>query len=295
LLQHAAQQREDTETMREQLMVEFQKKEARLLQATSEDHQQEIRQIQQDAESKIHALEEQMAKERKASLIQQEKYRRLLEEAEGRAETAETQSQHTLKKQENDLAQAQMREHRALRITEEKLAQTMAILDERDDEVIHLKAVLKNLESAMNEHQEGVEEAEEEADLLNTENEAFQKQIDDLEVECEELRSQVGALEADSERLGSIQVRGYVLLRQYNFSEILELQTQSRSRLCKDGVDDVERRTRPRESQKPVGGPVCGFVSFAGRIGTWCSSIRNPRLETTACRCFSRLGDCSGR
>ena len=95
----------------------------------------------------------------------------------------ENQLKATVNKYENDIAQAQQQEERALRKVGDRMAQTMAVLDERDEEISRLKKSIRSMESKVNEHQEGEEEAEDELEELHQENDSLRQTIEKLELE----------------------------------------------------------------------------------------------------------------
>lgn len=194
------------DSTREKLSLDFQEKEARLLQATTEEHQHEIRRLEQKMQSEIHSMTEQLARDRKHFLQEQNRHRETVERSEARAEQAGMELKKFQKNQEALLHQSQQREDRAIRMAEDKVAQTMAMLDERDEQIASLKKLTRDLESTMNEHQEGAEEAEEEVEELQTENESLQEHVATLEHECEGLKAHVALLLADAENFGGMQV-----------------------------------------------------------------------------------------
>mmetsp|Transcript_56626 Transcript_56626/g.137540 ORF Transcript_56626/g.137540 Transcript_56626/m.137540 type:complete len:928 (-) Transcript_56626:2169-4952(-) len=159
------------------MLIKFQEKEYRLLQATSEE-----------------------------SRVELDQYKKLLNDSETRADRSEQQLKVLQMKFENELAQSQQREHRATQKSDDRVAQSMAVLDERNDEIAHLKKLIRDMESKVNEHQEGAEEAEEEVEELHEENESLRKTIERLETEKEQLKTKVGSLEADSDRLAELQI-----------------------------------------------------------------------------------------
>ena len=162
---------------KDDMLIKFQEKEYRILQATSEESRAEL-----------------------------DQYKKLLNESEKRADRSEQQLKVLRTKFDNELAQAQLRERRATQKSDDRVAQTMAVLDERNDEITHLKNLIRDMESKVNEHQEGAEEAEEEVEELHEENESLRKTIEKLEAEKEQLKDKVGSLEADSDRLAELQI-----------------------------------------------------------------------------------------
>eukprot|EP00980_Cylindrotheca_fusiformis_P029326 scaffold23297_cov132-Cylindrotheca_fusiformis.AAC.4 len=216
LERHSNVDHEQRDSIREQLLLDFQEKEARLLQATTEEHQHEITRLEQKMQSEIHSMSERLARDRKEFVLQQDKYRGIIDQSEARAEQAETELKNYQKKQESLLSQSQQREDRAIRMAEDKVARTMAMLDEREEQITSLKKAIRDLESTMNEHQEGAEEAEEEVEELQTENETLQEHIATLEHDCEELKAQVAALEAEAEKFGGMKMELTMLREEYN-------------------------------------------------------------------------------
>ena len=84
----------------------------------------------------------------------------------------------------------------------------MAVLDERNDEISHhiLKTLIRDMESKVNEHEEGVEEAEEEFEELQHENDSLRELIEKLQKDNAQLKDKVETLEHDSEKLVGLQM-----------------------------------------------------------------------------------------
>lgn len=222
--QQAQQQQAHAEMEREALMIQFQQKEERLLQATTEENQNVTIQIEQQYQSKVQMLEQTLMKERAEMKDEAEEYKKLVRESDGRVDRAEKQLKAATKKYENDTLQAKQREERAVRKVEDRLAQTMAMLDERNDEVAQMKKLIRTMESKVNEHQEGAEEAEEEVEELHQENASLQRKIESLEAECKRLKQQVGTLEGSSDKLAGMQLE-LTMLRE----ELVRERTKSQS------------------------------------------------------------------
>lgn len=199
LEERAGEGKKQVNLTKEELFVAFQEKEARLLQATTEEHNQEIMRIEQERQLEIHSLNEQNAKIRTQLVTQQAKYKAIIEESETRAERAEADLVASQKSHESQLAQHERREERSIRSAEDKLAHTLALLDERNEQVSDLKKMVRDLESKMTKHQEGEEEAEAEADEL-------QDHVDELEHECEEMKLRLAQLEEEAEKYSGMQV-----------------------------------------------------------------------------------------
>ena len=228
--------------LRENMMIQFQEKEARLLQASSEEYQHELMQTEHRHKAEIQSLEKQMANEKNEYVKGQLKYQQMIEESNAQAERAEMELKNALKKHDSKLAQASQQEQRSVRMAEEKLAQTLALLDDRDDEITRLKATVKKLESSMNEHEEGVEEAEQEVEELQIENEQLQDQVESLEAECAKLKEKVSALENDMSQLGGLQME-LTMLREERDRERAKNQSVVKSTITSHSQVESERDT----------------------------------------------------
>jgi hypothetical protein len=240
LEQQAANDKEKDDLSREQMMLNFHDKETRLLQAASEESQHDLLKTEQRLQSEIHSLEEHIAEERNQFVKQQENYRQMIEQTESRAEQAEVELRNALKKQDGQFTQASQREKRALNMAEDKVAQTMAILDERNEEISHLKQLVKSLESSMNEHVEGAEEAEQEVEELQTENENLQEHVESMAAECSGLKAQIASLEAGAEKLGGLQME-LTMLREERDRERAKRQNVVESAITSHSQVESER------------------------------------------------------
>lgn len=191
----------------EELMRRFQEKETRLLQAAAEDHEQELAAVRADLEEKCAVGQRELIQERHAFQDDREHMQTLLAEANARAEQMERLLQQERSDRDKSSSQIEQQQVRALRMAEDKLAQTLAMLDEREETVQHLKTMIQTMESRMSEHREGAQEAEEEMDELHTENEALHNHVEQLQAECKRLNEHMQRLEADSEKLVHLKVR----------------------------------------------------------------------------------------
>jgi hypothetical protein len=199
-------ERDKAQSEREDLIAKFHSKEARLLQATSEESQNQTLLLQQEYSAKIQSLENSLVEERKESQEEQAELKRLLRESYSNVDRVENQLRTTVTKYDKEIAQVQQREERALRMVDDRMAQTMAVLDERDEEIKSLKKSIKTMASKVNEHQEGEEEAEEELEEVHQENESLRQTIEKLEFEKKNLKDQVATLKSGSEELSGLQM-----------------------------------------------------------------------------------------
>ncbi len=224
----------------ETMMIQFQEKEARLLQASSEEHQHELALAEHRHQVEMQSLEMRLANEKKEFVKGQQKVQQLIEQSNLRAERAEQELNTVTKKHETQLAQVTNQEQRSARMVEEKLAQTMALLDDRDEEISRLKETVKKLESSMNEHEEGVEEAEQEVEELQSENEALQDQVELLETQCKELKEKVSTLEGQARELGVLQME-LTMVREERDRERAKSQSMVQSTISSQSQLESER------------------------------------------------------
>ena len=241
LQQQASLQLEEEERQHQM----FQEKELRLLQAAAEDHQLEMDRLQRQMDDNLEAMQSETEQVRALAARQQGELQRLLKEANARAESAFREKQKTLAQHESASTQHQKQQERALRMAEDKLAQTMAVLDDREEQIKQLKAKIQHLESEMSEHGHGLHEAEEEIDELHHENESLRKQVERTEAHFSELRAKIVELQHDSEMLSHAKVN-FLLLK------VLVVATMTNYLHCSpylaDGTANDERGTRSRTS-----------------------------------------------
>lgn len=191
----------------ELLIQQFQEKEARLLQAATEEHEHEMNALRKDAEEKMNAMLSDLANMRDDRANMQ----KVLTDANARVDFIEQRLKDECAANEKLASQNQQQQVRALRMAEDKLVQTLAILDEREENIKQLKTIIKAMESKVTEQREGYQEAEEEMDELHNENEALHNRAEKLETECTKLRKQVHEMESDAERLVHLKVKSLYL------------------------------------------------------------------------------------
>eukprot|EP00977_Amphora_coffeiformis_P005812 scaffold1223_cov151-Amphora_coffeaeformis.AAC.5 len=133
-------------------------------------------------------------------------WQKLLSQAEAELDIAQKEKREILAKLENSHAQNQQRQDRALRIAEDKLAQTLAILDEREEQIGQLKNMIKSISAEVNEHREGVQEVEDEADELRHQNEVLQHRLDTSQAECTELHEELSRLQSEADQVANLKV-----------------------------------------------------------------------------------------
>lgn len=226
--------------LREKMMTEFQEKEMRLLEASAEEHQHELLQAENRHQEALQSLEMRITTERSEFVKAQQQLQQKIEMSTLRAERAEAELRIALKKHESQLTHANQQEKRSTRMAEEKVAQSLALLDERNEEIARLKKALKEMESSMNEHAEGVEEAEQEVEELQTENEGLQEHVEALEAECAGLKEKLSKLEGETEKLGALQME-LTMLREERDRERAKNQSVVESTMTSHSQIEAER------------------------------------------------------
>jgi predicted nucleic acid-binding Zn-ribbon protein len=206
LQQQAASIVEQDTSDLQKLIQHFTEKEARLLQASNEEHNQEMLALRREMLTETSLLQHQLFDERKVFQQEREQLESMLVDFRGKVVQVESHVRAEQEKSEKTVEQMQQQHLRALRKVEDKLAHAMALIDERDDDANRLKETIKKLESKVAEHHEGADEAEEELNELHHENETLHDQVERLESECAELRSKISKLEGDSEKLVHLKV-----------------------------------------------------------------------------------------
>jgi predicted nucleic acid-binding Zn-ribbon protein len=206
LQQQASNIMEQDNTEREKMMRHFQEKEVRLLQAAADEHNQEIIVLRVEMTNQMSTLRHQLTEERKSFQNDRDKFEKIVDEYRGNLEQVESQTRDDQGKTEKAVEQIHQQHVRALRKVEDKLAHTMALLDERDDDAKRMKETMKKMESKMTANKEGAHEAEEELNELHLENETLHDQVERLQSDCAELRKTIAKLEGDSEKLVHLKV-----------------------------------------------------------------------------------------
>ena len=206
----AAKRMDEQEEWRVSHMRTFQEEQARIVAAATEavenEYKQEMNDMRDLLQQECLALRRELEEEREVSQAQRHELERLLQEAETRARDAEREKRAALSKQESSTAQTKQRQERAVRMAEDKLAHTLAKLDDRDAEIKSLKAAIKELKATTTEHKEVAQEAEEEMDELHSENEVLQQNLRAVEAERDELKKQLVFFEKEKEKMGGLQV-----------------------------------------------------------------------------------------
>ena len=188
------------------LRIEFQQKEVRLLQAAQEGHEMEISQLRENMQNDINKLTKELEQERKVFDREKERFELTMKESSMKIESVQREKEMLSRKMENEATLAQKQRVRDLRMTEDKLAHTLAQLDEKNAEVKELKKKVKLLESTMSEHQHGAQEIEEEMDEIHQENEDLRQHAETVEAQCLQLQARIAELQADSDEMGHLKM-----------------------------------------------------------------------------------------
>ena len=235
-------EKQKVESEKDELIAQFHSKEARLLQATSEENQNQTLLLEQGFHFKIQGLENLLSEEKKKCENEITEYKKLLRESYSNVDQTENQLKTTVSKLENDIARTQKREEHALQKADDRMAQTMAVLDERDDEIKNLKKSIRNMESKVSEHQEGEEDAEEELEELHNENDSLRLVISNLEVESEKLKNKLIPLEAGSEECSGLRMQ-LTMLQEENTRQRTKNQSVIDSAMSSQTQTESERDT----------------------------------------------------
>jgi len=123
-----------------------------------------------------------------------------------RAEWAERELQIAKDREENTVAQVQQRQERESRMNANKLAETLALLDDREETIGQLQTKLHELQTRVNEHQEGALDARHEMEDLLSENASLRVHYQRVEAENSKLKAKLNQLKADSEKLSGLKV-----------------------------------------------------------------------------------------
>ena len=210
LQKDAAQRMDEEEQWRQSHLLQFQEEQARLIEEATEavavEHQRELDEMRDLLQQECFHLKQELEQARHESKRQVDKFQQLLKEAEARAETAETEKKRFESKQKSSMSQFLQQQQHAVRMAEDKLAHTLAKLDDREEEIAKLKAAIKELKASTTEHREVAQEAEEEMDELHAENEALQHNLHATEAERDELKKQLKFFESQKEKMSGLQV-----------------------------------------------------------------------------------------
>jgi hypothetical protein len=196
----------------ENIIVEYEAK-CRLLSQQLEQAEHHILELQQQARDRMDVEEKSQVKQTQLlekSMMdwsrEKQHLLRQIEDANDKAYQFQVELQQVLQ-HENTASQQLKRHERAMQMAEDKLAQTMAMVDEREEQIIALQTTVESLQSSMKEHHHGAREAEEELDELHGENEMLHQRVESLETENKKLKTEMTKLQRDSDKLSNLKVR----------------------------------------------------------------------------------------
>lgn len=211
LQRDAAQRMDEEEEWRQSHLSQFQQEQARIVEAATEaasqEHEREMQEMRDLLQQECFLLKNQLEEEKLKSERQAEQFQRVLKEAEARVEAAEKEKRRIESKQQSSMSQIQQQQEHAVRMAEDKLAHTLAKLDDREEEVAKLKVAIKELKASTTEHREVAQEAEEEMDELHAENESLQHKLMAVTAERDELNKQLLLFNSQKEKMSGLQVR----------------------------------------------------------------------------------------
>ena len=167
--------------------------ESSVLASAKSDMERQLRELRDSMGSQINALEQELAEERKSSTDLQYELQERLEKATMRLSTCETEAADALRKGEAKAL-------KKIQASEKAAEKSMALLEQKDEEVGSLKQIIADLRETMRKYK--VEEDEAGRLAVNfrslptladlNRNMAFsEEEMDELHHENEELHSQV--------------------------------------------------------------------------------------------------------
>ena len=205
-----ARRMDEEDQWRQELTLKAKQDESRLVEAYSDaalaQLQQKLLRLKESLEADNFILKEQLQNERAATNIQLRKLQQELNEAEARTKASASDMQNALTLQNAGATKQQQRQLHTVRLAEDKLAQTLACLDDKDEEIINLKSVIKDLRATVLKNQEGSIAMEKELNDVRKENEILHHNIEVTEEEQEELQKQLEHLEGQAERTSQLQI-----------------------------------------------------------------------------------------
>ena len=188
------------EESREMQQLKFKQEQALVVEAMTEsvtmEHNHELKRIKDEYEKRLAESEQQKETSAVELVEENKKLQRLLEEAQQRVDATEIDKKNALREQGNSAAQLQKRQEQSVRRAEEKLAETMALLDEKQRENKTLKKSMKDLKTKLSKKQKTDKEVEDELEHLRSENETLHHNWQVTEEENEELRKQIEELDS---------------------------------------------------------------------------------------------------
>lgn len=214
LKNHLKEAKKSSEQSREEMMIKFQEKEARILTASNDEFQHELHQVTNRYEQELQALQTRFADERNRNINAEKNLKAKVEATQLEVARAHARLEEVENKHNQQITRVKKESGHSVLGAEEKLAKALALLDERKEETDKLKTLVQRLQSSMDEHAEGVEEAEQEVEELQDENEGLQEHVDALEKECLMLREKVSGMETTEEKLSALQLKMAMLLEE---------------------------------------------------------------------------------
>jgi hypothetical protein len=151
---------------------------------------------QQQHEKDMQEMEQRLQATRDAADQQQRMLQEKLAHAHESLQLAQQQPQHN--------------NNSEWRKQQEQLARTMALLDEREEQVRRLKDMNGELQSSMRQHEQGIREAHEEMDELHNENESLRRFANQAETQCAAFQQKMEELQHDWDQLHKVKVRTFV-------------------------------------------------------------------------------------
>jgi chromosome segregation ATPase len=191
----AAERMEEEEKWRETQLLKFKQEQAAMLEANSEEisaeYGQSIEQLREELAAKTLKMNTKLSTEREQAAQTQRQLEQALEKASASMAQLEIDRDNALSKHASTTGQELQKHQRAARAAEEKLTETTATLNDRNEELQSLKIMVKELNSTMRKSKQSQTEYEGELEHLREENETLHHNWQVTEDENEELKKQL--------------------------------------------------------------------------------------------------------
>mmetsp|Transcript_14923 Transcript_14923/g.17133 ORF Transcript_14923/g.17133 Transcript_14923/m.17133 type:complete len:1037 (+) Transcript_14923:89-3199(+) len=193
---------------RESQLLKFKQEQAIMIEATSESvssgYRQQIDELKIELLQQKQKSQDQWGKEKMNAIQKQRHLEHLLEESNARIAKMEATSEIAFSKQQNMMKQELLKHEHASKMSNQKQVETKSVLDDRNDELKSLKAMLTELKSKMRETMENQGECEEELEHLREENETLHHNWQVTEDENEELKKQLNSFSCKDDVIDSL-------------------------------------------------------------------------------------------
>jgi chromosome segregation ATPase len=149
-----AQQEEDEKQRQEAEALRVEQEESEMIASVKSEMDKQMAQLKDSLNAQIVALESELEEERKSSVHHQHDMQRRLEEATSRLSASESEMTAQLVKKEAKLT-------KQLQASEKAASKAVSLLDQKEEEVQQLQAVIADMRETMKKNKVAEDEAEE--------------------------------------------------------------------------------------------------------------------------------------